>query len=179
LAAGRAAPPSQLGYEHETVGATNVTQRRPMLCAVDKTRQDQTRQDQTRQDKTRQDKTRQDTRHIDQNQNQIYSLEQYTVIPTATYSFVPPGCRRGRLAAAFPRPYVSGRLAPASASAVWPWSLPPVCSLPRVCYLSIAILSRLHTILGALTLRRRPAVTPSSARTSLEQQTHRFRPCCS
>ena len=29
------------------------------------------------------------------NQNQIYSLEQYTVIPTATYSFVPPGCRRG------------------------------------------------------------------------------------
>ena len=30
-----------------------------------------------------------------QNQNQIYSLEQYTVIPTATYSFVPPGCRRG------------------------------------------------------------------------------------
>lgn len=27
--------------------------------------------------------------------NQIYSLEQYTVIPTATYSFVPPGCCRG------------------------------------------------------------------------------------
>eukprot|EP01046_Picozoa_sp_COSAG06_P015018 COSAG06_NODE_949_length_11356_cov_2.462112_8_plen_68_part_00 len=26
-----------------------------------------------------------------QNQNQIYSLEQYTVIPIATYSFVPPG----------------------------------------------------------------------------------------
>eukprot|EP01046_Picozoa_sp_COSAG06_P058403 COSAG06_NODE_11716_length_1473_cov_13.180495_2_plen_93_part_01 len=50
-----------------------------------------------------------------QNQNQIYSLERYTVIPTATYSFVPPGCRRGRLAAAFPRPRVSGRLAPASA----------------------------------------------------------------
>ena len=105
-----------------------------------------------------------------QNQNQIYSLEQYTVIPTATYSFVPPRCRRGRLAAAFPRPHVSGRLAPASAWAVWPWSLPPVCSLPRVCYLSIAILSRLHTILGALTLRRRPAVTLSSARTSLEQR---------
>jgi hypothetical protein len=42
-----------------------------------------------------------------QNQNQIYSLEQYTVMPTATYSFVPPGCRRGRLAAAFPRPRVS------------------------------------------------------------------------
>ena len=105
-----------------------------------------------------------------QNQNQIYSLEQYTVIPTATYSFVPPGCRRGRLAAAFPRPHVSGRLAPASAWAVWPWSLPPACSLPRVRYLSIAILSRLHTILGALTLRRRPAVTPSSAHTSLEQR---------
>ena len=105
-----------------------------------------------------------------QNQNQIYSLEQYTVIPTATYSFVPPRCRRGRLAAAFPRPHVSGRLAPASAWAVWPRSLPPVCSLPRVCYLSIAILSRLHTILGALTLRRRPAVTPSSAHTSLEQR---------
>ena len=105
-----------------------------------------------------------------QNQNQIYSLEQYTVIPTATYSFVPPGCRRGRLAAAFPRPHVSGRLAPASAWAVWPWSLPPVCSFPRVRYLSIAILSRLHTILGALTLRRRPAVTPSSAHTSLEQR---------
>eukprot|EP01046_Picozoa_sp_COSAG06_P085297 COSAG06_NODE_32007_length_512_cov_5.426150_2_plen_72_part_01 len=33
-----------------------------------------------------------------QNQNQIYSLEQYTVIPTATYSFAPPGCRTGRLA---------------------------------------------------------------------------------
>jgi hypothetical protein len=32
--------------------------------------------------------------------------------------------------------------------AIWPWSLPPVCSLPRVCYLSIAILSRLHTILA-------------------------------
>jgi hypothetical protein len=92
------------------------------------------------------------------------------VIPTATYSFVPPGCRRGRLAAAFPRPRVSSRLAPASAWAVWPRSLPPVCSLPRVCCLSIAILSRLHTILGALTLRRRPAVTPSSARTSLEQR---------
>ena len=74
-----------------------------------------------------------------QNQNQIYSLEQYTVIPTATYSFVPPRCRRGRLAAAFPRPHLSGRLAPASAWAVWPWSLPPVCSFPRVCYLSIAI----------------------------------------
>eukprot|EP01046_Picozoa_sp_COSAG06_P023641 COSAG06_NODE_1887_length_8141_cov_11.312609_11_plen_196_part_00 len=83
---------------------------------------------------------------------------------------MPPCCRRGRLAAAFPRPHVSGRLAPASAWAVWPWSLPPVCSLPRVCYLSIAILSRLHTILGALTLRRRPAVTPSSAHTSLEQR---------
>jgi hypothetical protein len=83
-----------------------------------------------------------DHRSAFQNQNQIYSLEQYTVIPTATYSFVPPGCRRGRLAAAFPRPHVSGRLAPASAWAVWPWSLPPVCSLPRVCYLPIAILSR-------------------------------------
>jgi hypothetical protein len=82
-----------------------------------------------------------------QNQNQIYSLEQYTVIPTATYGFVPPGCRRGRLATAFPRPHVSGRLAPASAWAVLAWSLPPVCSLPRVCYLPIAILSRLHTIL--------------------------------
>ena len=89
---------------------------------------------------------------------------------------MPPRCRRGRLAAAFPRPHVSGRLAPASAWAVWPchgpghWSLPPICSLPRVCYLPIAILSRLHTILGALTLRRRPAVTPSSAHTSLEQR---------
>ena len=62
-----------------------------------------------------------------QNQNQIYSLEQYTIIPIATYSFVPPGGRRGRLAAAFPRPRVSGRLVlasawavPASAWAVWP-----------------------------------------------------------
>eukprot|EP01046_Picozoa_sp_COSAG06_P011447 COSAG06_NODE_654_length_13350_cov_72.384499_6_plen_124_part_00 len=52
--------------------------------------------------------------------NQIYSLGQYTVIPVATYGFAPPGCRRGRLAAAFPRPRVSGRLAPASAWAVWP-----------------------------------------------------------
>ena len=83
---------------------------------------------------------------------------------------MPPRCRRGRLAAAFPRPHVSGRLAPASAWAVWPRSLPPACSLPRVRYLSIAILSCLHTILGALTLRRRPAVTPSSAHTSLEQR---------
>ena len=81
-----------------------------------------------------------------QNQNQIYSLEQYTVIPTATYSFVPPGCRTGRLAAAFPRPHVSGRLAPAAAWAVWPWSLTPVCSLPRVCYLSIAILDKLSSV---------------------------------
>ena len=47
-------------------------------------------------------------------------LEQYTVLPIAIYSFVPPGCRRGRLAAALPRPRPSGRLAPASAWAVWP-----------------------------------------------------------
>ena len=101
---------------------------------------------------------------------EIYSLEQYTAIPTATYSCVPPGCRGGRLAAAFPRPRVSGRLAPASAWAAWPRSLPPVCSLPRVCCLSTTILSCLHTTLGALALRRRPSATPSSARTSLEQR---------
>ena len=47
-----------------------------------------------------------------QNQNQIYYLEQYTVLPIAIYSFVPPGCRRGRLAAALPRPRPPGRLAP-------------------------------------------------------------------
>jgi hypothetical protein len=34
-----------------------------------------------------------------QNQNQIYSLEQYTVIPIAIYSFVPPDCHRGWLVA--------------------------------------------------------------------------------
>ena len=41
-----------------------------------------------------------------QDQNQIYSLGQYTVIPVATYLqfCAPTGCRRGRLAAAFPRP---------------------------------------------------------------------------
>ena len=72
-------------------------------------------------------------RTLNQNQNQVYSLEQYMVIPIAIYSFVPPGCRRGRLAAAFPRPRPSGRLAPASAWAVWPRSLSPVCSLSRVC----------------------------------------------
>jgi hypothetical protein len=61
--------------------------------------------------------------------HQIYSLEQYTVIPIATYSFVPPGCRRGRSAAAFPQPRLSGQLAPTSAWAVWPRLLSPVCLL--------------------------------------------------
>ena len=47
----------------------------------------------------------------------------------------------------------------------------PTCLLVATSLLSIhRYPSRLHTILGALTLRRRPAVTPSSARTSLEQR---------
>ena len=67
--------------------------------------------------------------------------------------YVSPFAHSGRVsAAAFPRPRPSGRLAPASAWAVWPRSLPPVCSLPRVCYLSLfmvfatALLTKVHKV---------------------------------
>ena len=63
------------------------------------------------------------------------------MLPTAIYSFVPPRCRnRGRLVAALPRPRPSGRPLPASAWAVWPRSLSPVCPLSRAC-LSILVLA--------------------------------------
>ena len=82
---------------------------------------------------------------------------------------LPQGAVSGRVsAAARVRPACAG-LSLGRLALVTPTCLLVATSLLSI-YLSIAILSRLHTILGALTLRRHPAVTPLSARTSLEQR---------
>ena len=93
------------------------------------------------------------------------------MLPIAIYSFVPPGCRKGgavsdRVAAAAPV-----RLACASRSLGRLALVAPTC-LPAAASLSIyTILSRYTlTMLRVLTLRRRPAVTLSPARTPLEQR---------
>jgi hypothetical protein len=81
--------------------------------------------------------------------------------------WLPLGAVCGRVSAAAPvRPACAGlslgRLAPGHSH------LSARCH--ESVYLSIAIPSRVNTILCALALRRRPAVTLSSVRTSLEQR---------
>eukprot|EP01046_Picozoa_sp_COSAG06_P065495 COSAG06_NODE_16113_length_1021_cov_2.066161_2_plen_70_part_01 len=59
------------------------------------------------------------------------------MLPVAIYSFVPPGCRRGRLAAALPWLRPSGRLAPASGLSLGRLALVALTCLLVVTSLSI------------------------------------------